>query len=151
VGRSRTDFDDCANAVLDRLKRRIETDGHVPAADVEANAGNADLLLVGNDATDRLCVTEVAIGAHDAGVHELDREMYTQELLAARVKHAPDSDFDRERPSWSSTIQAIYVVRCNLFHGEKGDTADDTTIAQGAFNTLLGFIDGVDLYQWHGS
>src|SRR5262252_10461326 len=26
---------------------------------------NADLLLVGNDATDRLCVIEMAIGAHD--------------------------------------------------------------------------------------
>src|SRR5262245_3772111 len=70
VGRSRADFDDCANAVRDRVKRRIATDGHVPAADVEANAGNADLLLVGNDATDRLCVTEVAIGAHDARVIE---------------------------------------------------------------------------------
>src|SRR5262249_32115909 len=49
-------LDDFANAVLDRVKRRIETDGHVPAADVEADAGNADLLLVGYDATDRLRV-----------------------------------------------------------------------------------------------
>jgi hypothetical protein len=61
-----TFLDDCANPVLDRVKWRIETDSHVPAADVEANAGNADLLLVGNNATDRLRVTEMAIGAHDA-------------------------------------------------------------------------------------
>src|SRR5262249_14309394 len=61
------------NAVLDRIKRRIETDGHVPAADVETNAGYADLLLVGNDATDRLCVTEMAIGADDAGDDVADR------------------------------------------------------------------------------
>jgi len=66
-------LDDRANAVLDRVKRRIETDGHVPAADVEANAGNADLLLVGNDATDRLCVTEMAIGTDDAGDDVADR------------------------------------------------------------------------------
>src|SRR5262249_40492083 len=65
--------DNFANAVLDRVKGRIETDGHVSAADVEANAGNADLLLVGNDATDRLCVTEMAIGAHDAGDDVADR------------------------------------------------------------------------------
>src|SRR5262249_19107057 len=63
--RARHVLDDRANAVLDRVKRRIETDGHVPAADVEANAGNADLLLVGNDATDRLCVTAMAIGGDD--------------------------------------------------------------------------------------
>src|SRR5262249_37416682 len=56
-----------------RIKRRIETDGHVPAADVEANAGNADLLLVGNNATDRLRVTEMAIGAHDASDDVADR------------------------------------------------------------------------------
>jgi hypothetical protein len=66
-------LDDCANAVLNRVKRRIETDGHVPAADVEANAGNADLLLVGNDATDRLRVTEMAIGADNAGNDVADR------------------------------------------------------------------------------
>ena len=65
--------DDCANAVLDRVKRRIETDGHVPAANVEANAGNADLFLVGNDATDRLRVTEMAIGADHAGDDVADR------------------------------------------------------------------------------
>src|SRR5262249_57062778 len=71
--RARHVLDDCANAVLDRVKQRIETDGHVPAADVEANARNADLLLVGNDATDRLRVTEMAIGAHDAGDDVADR------------------------------------------------------------------------------
>src|SRR5262249_60256424 len=43
------------------------------AVDVEANAANADLLLVGNDATDRVCVTEMAIGAHDAGDDVADR------------------------------------------------------------------------------
>src|SRR5262249_30800282 len=61
------------NAVLDRVKWRIETDGHVPTADVEANAGNADLLLVGNDATDRLRITEMAIGADHAGDDIADR------------------------------------------------------------------------------
>jgi hypothetical protein len=81
--------------------------------------------------------------------HELDRDTYTKEMLGARVKHAPDGDFDREWPTWSSTIQTIYTVRCNLFHGEKGDSADDSRIVQGAFNTLVGFIDGIDLYRWH--
>ena len=54
------------NAIFDVDKRRIEPDGHIAATDVEANARDADLLLVGDDATNRLRIAEMAIGADDA-------------------------------------------------------------------------------------
>src|SRR3984893_16580789 len=54
------------NAIFDVDKRRIEPDGHIAATDVEANARDADLLLVGDDAAHRLRITEMAIGADDA-------------------------------------------------------------------------------------
>src|ERR1700726_4302879 len=54
------------NAIFDVDKRRIEPDGHIAATDVEANARDADLLLVGDDATNRLRIAEMTIGANDA-------------------------------------------------------------------------------------
>ena len=51
----------------------------------------------------------------------LDRPTYSKKLIAAHVKHAPTGKFDRDKPKWDATIRAIYQVRCNLIHGEKGD------------------------------
>src|SRR5262245_42776721 len=59
-----------SSTALNGVSRRMAM---FPQPDVEANAGNADLLLVGNDATDRLRVTEMAIGADDAGDDVADR------------------------------------------------------------------------------
>ena len=42
-------------------ERRIEPHRHVAAADVEADPGNADLLLIGDDAADRLRIAEVSV------------------------------------------------------------------------------------------
>ena len=52
--------------VADRREWSVEAGGHVAAADVEADAGDADLLLIGDDATNRLGITEMAIGADHA-------------------------------------------------------------------------------------
>src|SRR5262245_55279631 len=48
--------DDGPNPILDCREWRVESYRHVAAADVEADARDADLLLVGDDTTDRLCV-----------------------------------------------------------------------------------------------
>ena len=57
----------CGVRSLDRFVRHVEAHGHVAAADVEADAGDADLLFVGDHATDRLCIAEVSVRADDAG------------------------------------------------------------------------------------
>lgn len=82
---------------------------------------------------------------------KLDRKEYTEKLLTAHVRHAPEGAVDRNGPTWGQTVRAIYQVRCNLFHGEKGDSSDDYRIVEGAYRTLLTFIDGVNLYRWAGS
>jgi hypothetical protein len=33
-------------------------------------------------------------------------------------------------------------------HGEKGDSSDDYRIIEGAYRTLLTFIDATELYKW---
>ena len=58
---------------MDRREGRIKTHGHIAAADVETDAGNADLLLIGDDAADRLCIAKVAVRANDAGHDIADR------------------------------------------------------------------------------
>ena len=57
----------------DGLVRRVQPHRHVAAADVEADAGDADLLLVGDHAADRLRVAEMAVGADHAGDGVADR------------------------------------------------------------------------------
>jgi hypothetical protein len=55
----------------------IAENRHVAAADVEADARDADLLLVGDDSADRLRVAEVTVGADDAGDDVADRHAVT--------------------------------------------------------------------------
>lgn len=55
------------NVALDLAKGNVETNRHVAKADVESDAGNAYLLLIRNDAADRLGITEVTVGADHAG------------------------------------------------------------------------------------
>ncbi len=60
-------LDDRPDLVGDRRVGCVEPHGHVAAADIEAHPRDADLLLVGDDAADRLGVAEVAVGADHAG------------------------------------------------------------------------------------
>src|SRR5262249_52321507 len=60
-------LDDRSNAIGYGRKRHVEPHGHVAATDIEANAGDADLLLVSDYAADRLGIAEMSIGADDAG------------------------------------------------------------------------------------
>lgn len=78
----------------------------------------------------------------------LDRPEYIRQLRSRHVQHQPRGNFDRDDPSWDQTIRAIYQVRCNLIHGEKGDASEDYHIVEGAYRILLTFIDSVNLYRW---
>jgi len=77
----------------------------------------------------------------------LERPEYIAQLLNEGIKHKPADAFDPKAPKWGELIQTIYQVRCNLIHGEKGDTTSDFYIVDGAFNALSSFIDLADLYQ----
>ncbi|MCP3682369.1 MAG: hypothetical protein GY861_06725 [bacterium] len=45
---------------------------------------------------------------------------------------------------WPHTLSALYRVRCNLFHGEKGiDSEMDQRIVHSAFQVLVHFIEAV--------
>ncbi len=57
---------DWQHLVLDVIEARIEPHRHVAATDVEANAGDADLPFVGDDAADRLGVAEMPIRTQHA-------------------------------------------------------------------------------------
>ncbi len=55
-----------ADAIGDRRLPDIELHRHVAARDVEADAAHRDVLLVGDDAADRLGIAEMAVGAQHA-------------------------------------------------------------------------------------
>jgi hypothetical protein len=78
----------------------------------------------------------------------LGRPEYIRQMCSRHVQHQPRGRFDRDKPSWNQAIRAIYQVRCNLLHGEKGDASEDYLIVEGAYRILLSFIEGVDLYNW---
>src|SRR6516165_2888594 len=61
--------DQRTDAIRDRGLRHVELHRHVAAGDVEADTTHGNMLLVGNDATDRLRIAEVAIRAEDTTDH----------------------------------------------------------------------------------
>ena len=83
--------DDRPDAVGDRRPLDVEPRRHVAAGDVEADAGDRDVLRIGHDPADRLRVAEVAVGAQ----HRSRRRAYrgtTRKLRdRARVVLAEDA------------------------------------------------------------
>src|ERR1700730_11996426 len=59
-------LDDRAGIAFDPAERRVETHGHVATADIEPDAGDADLLFIGDDAADRLRIAQMTVGADHA-------------------------------------------------------------------------------------
>src|SRR6266852_5522838 len=48
---------------------------------------------------------------------------------------------------WAHTLNAVYQVRCNLFHGEKGrNNALDVRFTDDARHILSAMIDGTNLF-----
>ena len=69
-----TEADHLADVVEDRVETRRDVGAHhvglggeVAATDVEADAGNRNVTLIGDHPADRLGVAEVAVGAQHAG------------------------------------------------------------------------------------
>lgn len=58
--------EDVGDLVLDLAETSIEAHGHISTADIETDAGNADLLLVSDDAANGLGIAEVPVRADDA-------------------------------------------------------------------------------------
>jgi len=53
---------------------------------------------------------------------------------------------------WQHTIAAIYRVRCNLFHGEKGpDSQEDRRIVSAANKVLIRFVDQTNCFGQNDS
>jgi hypothetical protein len=51
---------------------RTSRRGQIAATDVEADAGNRDVILIADDAADRMRVTEMPVGAQHATRHAAD-------------------------------------------------------------------------------
>ena len=49
---------------------------------------------------------------------------------------------------WAHTLETLYRVRCNLFHGEKAlDSENDREIVRAAYNILALFARKSELFQ----
>jgi hypothetical protein len=72
--------EDRPDRIGDRLVLDVEAHRHVAAADIEADAADRDVLLIGDHATDRLRIAEVAVGAEHAAGDTADRHA-TSHLL----------------------------------------------------------------------
>lgn len=59
-------LDDIADAILNSRERSIESYGHISAADVKADTGNADLFFIGDHATYRLSITQMTVSADNS-------------------------------------------------------------------------------------
>jgi hypothetical protein len=79
-----------------------------------------------------------------------DRAARAREYLGAgAIKFAPGcySDHNGQPPTeFGHTLNALYRVRCNLFHGEKHRTSEnDQSVVAAALGTLMAFIQEAGL------
>src|SRR5262249_19503884 len=86
-------LEDQLDAIFDRLLRHVELYCHVAASDVEAHAANRDMLVVSDDAADRLRVTKMAVGAQDTAAHAAVLHAARHLLLGALVVVAENPHF----------------------------------------------------------
>src|SRR5437016_13077125 len=86
-------MDDRLDAIFDRLLRHVELHCHVAASDVEAYAAYRDMLVVSDDAADRLRVAEMAVGAQDTATHATVLHAARHLLLGALVVLAENFRF----------------------------------------------------------
>ena len=91
--------EDAADPVVDRCARHVEAHRHVAAADVVADAADRDMLLIGDDAADRLRIAEVPVGAQHAADHAADTHAARHLRLGARIMLAEDFEVHGALPS----------------------------------------------------
>ena len=86
-------LDDGAHIVTHLRGGHVEPHGHVAACDIEPDAADADLILVSDDAADRLRITEMPVSHQRAAEHIADLHAIAHLVHGARVVLA----YDRER------------------------------------------------------
>jgi hypothetical protein len=74
------------------------------------------------------------------------RAAIVEDSLDARIRHRPNcyGSHDGNVPlDWPHTLHALYQVRCNLFHGEKGvESESDWMIVEAGVHVLSRFMSG---------
>jgi hypothetical protein len=87
---------------------------------------------------------------HHSGDHE-SREAMVRAYLGAGARHfAPRCylEHDDVPHDWGHTLDALYRVRCNLFHGEKARASEnDRLVVARAHATLLAFVEEAELLR----
>ena len=79
----------------------------------------------------------------DAYLRECDSNDYRPDCFAYHRDRGQPTPAD-----WPHTLNAIYQVRCNLFHGEKSlTTENDRIVVNHALNVLSQFIESSNLLQ----
>ena len=87
-----------------------------------------------------------ARGLAYSGLHSRP-ELIDHYLSAPHVHHQPECfEYHREQGEhvpldWPHTLNAVYRIRCNLFHGEKSPTSEmDVRIVAAAFRVFSNFL-----------
>lgn len=66
------------------------------------------------------------------------------------VKREPRNWLPGSRVTWGDVLWAIYKVRCNLFHGQKGmNNPSDVRLVEIAHEVLERFIRETGCYEWN--
>jgi hypothetical protein len=86
---------------------------------------------------------------YSSDVYESRAEM-TQAYLNSGARFAPRCfvEHDELPLDWGHTLDALYRVRCNLFHGEKARSSENDQLVVGcARDTLLAFAEEARLFR----
>jgi hypothetical protein len=84
------------------------------------------------------------------GVYESRAEMTRAYLDAGALQFAPRcyTEHDEVPLDWGHTLDTLYRVRCNLFHGEKARSSEnDQLVVARALDTLLAFVEEAGLFR----
>lgn len=80
-----------------------------------------------------------------------DREDFYQLAFPdERIRRRPREWAPGNAPRWGDLLQAIYQVRCNLFHGTKSPVNwGDSALVRMSHQTLRMFVTRSGLYDWY--
>src|SRR6516162_219648 len=107
--------DQRTDAIRDRGLRHVELDRHVAAGGVEADTAHGNVLLVGDDAADRLRIAEVAVRTEDATNHAANLHAARHLLLRAIVVTAEDPNLRHGTLLAFSMLPTFELVRAGGF------------------------------------
>ena len=79
-----------------------------------------------------------------------DRTELLSKVIIASVKQQPVGWVAGSTPSWSQVLRAVYMVRCNLFHGSKSsENIRDHQLVVACDRILRRFIEQTHCFEWH--